>query len=283
MDGATGTELTRRGIDTSLPLWSATALLDAPDTLRQIHADYRAAGAELITTNTFRTHRRSLQGGGFGERAGELTRLAVEIARQAARLPSPNGAEGLVAGSIAPLEDCYSPELVPADEMLRAEHEEMVAHLVDAGVDILLVETMNTVREAVVAAGAAVASELPTFVGLICDRDGKLLSGESVREAVEQLEPLGPDALSINCTPTPELHKALGELISHTDLAVGAYGNVGYADDDQGWVNTDSIDPEAYVRHAERWLQMGARLIGGCCGTGPAHTTALANLMEQAA
>src|SRR5512145_1404926 len=85
LDGATGTELQRRGVDTSLPLWSARALLVAPEVLRQIHTDYIAAGADIITTNTFRTHRRTLTRAGLGERTRELTQLAVAIARATAR------------------------------------------------------------------------------------------------------------------------------------------------------------------------------------------------------
>src|SRR4051812_31387044 len=83
LDGATGTELNRRGASTNLPLWSAGALLHAPAVLRQIHRDYLLAGAEIVTANTFRTHRRSLARAGMGDSAASLTRLAVELARAA--------------------------------------------------------------------------------------------------------------------------------------------------------------------------------------------------------
>ncbi|MFQ5743965.1 MAG: homocysteine S-methyltransferase family protein [Acidobacteriota bacterium] len=277
LDGATGTELTRRGIDTSLPLWSARALIEAPETLRQIHRDYLAAGADVITANTFRTHRRSLAAAGLGKRAADLTRQAVEIT---ASVVEETG-RGFVAGSVAPLEDCYAPRMVPPDDQLRQEHREMVRRLMEAGVDLLLIETMNTVREASIATEVAVATGLPTMVGLVCGRSARLLSGESAAAAAAALSLLRPDALAINCTPTPDLHRALGELAAHSDLPVGAYGNVGYADDVQGWVNTDSVDPVAYSKYAERWLQMGVRLVGGCCGTGPAHISALRELVDS--
>src|SRR5258707_8830056 len=128
LDGATGTELNRRGVSTDLPLWSAGALLDAPATLRQIHRDYLLAGAEIVTANTFRTHRRSLARGGYGDSAAELTRLAVELARAAVgegALAPP----AYVAGSLAPLEDCYSPELVPPQAECEREHAELAACL----------------------------------------------------------------------------------------------------------------------------------------------------------
>src|SRR5574342_1176370 len=98
LDGATGTELNRRGVNTDLPLWSARALLEAPDVLGQIHLDYVRAGAELITANTFRTHRRSLARAGLGDEAERLTRLAVSLARDAVRAAQP-GRACFVAGS----------------------------------------------------------------------------------------------------------------------------------------------------------------------------------------
>ncbi len=276
LDGATGTELTRRGVDTGLPMWSAKVLLSAPDTLAAIHRDYVEAGAEIITANTFRTHRRSLAADGHGDKAATLTAQAVQLAREATVATPAGGARSVyVAGSIAPLEDCYSPHLVPETEALAAEHGEMAALLADAGADLLLVETMNTIREATAAAQAAVATGLPVLVGVVCGRDGKLLSAESVADAAGKLGCLGIDGLLINCSPTPDLDAALAELAAATDLPIGAYGNVGYADDTEGWVNTDSVDPYAYARYADKWLDLGARVIGSCCGTGPAHTVAL--------
>ncbi len=152
LDGATGTELDRRGVDTSLPLWSARALIVAPEIVRQVHHDYLAAGADIITTNTFRTHRRTLTRAGVGARTRELTQLAVTLAREAI---AHSGRTAYIAGSMSPLEDCYSPALVPSADELRAEHLEMARDLAEAGCDLLLVETMNSIREAVIAAECA--------------------------------------------------------------------------------------------------------------------------------
>jgi len=279
LDGALGTELNRRGVDTRLPLWSTWALLEAPEVVAAIHEEYVSAGAEIITTNTFRTHRRSLQKAGLGDQAESLTAQAVAIARQAA-----DKRPGVwVAGSVAPLEDCYEPEWVPEEMALRSEHREIVAHLLRARVDLLLVETMNSIREAVAATQAALETGLPTIVGLVCGREPFLLSGEPVEEAARTLASLGPDLIVVNCTPTPDIHVSLRQVLSSIPLPTGAYGNVGYADEEQGWVNTDSVEPAAYVRHAAVWLQMGARLVGSCCGTGPAHTAELRRLLDEMA
>ena len=206
LDGATGTELTRRGVDTGLPLWSANALLTDEGTriLKQIHADYLAAGAEIITTNTFRTHVRALAPSGNGARAAELTQRAVEIAR-AAIAETPDEKMRFVAGSISTLEDCYRPDLVPPEDECRAEHSERIHHLIECGVDLLLLETFNTIREAVIAAKLATISGTPVIVSFVPNPAGKILSGESLTEAAHQLLPLGIVALGVNCGPTPSL------------------------------------------------------------------------------
>src|SRR5215472_11746344 len=139
-----GTELGRRGVVCDLPLWSARALWAAPEVVLAIHRDEVAAGAEILTTNTFRTHRRTLAKEGRGSEAARWTRTAVSLAREAAKS---SGRDVYVVGSISPLEDCYRPDLVPEDSELAAEHGEQVETLSAAGVDGLLVETQNTVRE----------------------------------------------------------------------------------------------------------------------------------------
>jgi S-methylmethionine-dependent homocysteine/selenocysteine methylase len=299
LDGATGTELNRRGVDTGLPLWSANALLtdSGAEVLRQVHLDYLNAGATLLTANTFRTHRRALGKSGFdGERARELTHRAVAIAKEAiaeyvrrdgpvGRLPVdhlfPAGdvpPERLyVAGSVAPLEDCYTPGLVPPDDECRAEHSERIHHLVEAGADILLIETMNTIREARIAAKLAVITGLPVIVSFVCGTDGRLLSGESLTEAAQTIAPIGPAAIGVNCTPTPDIARCLAELRVACDLPLIAYGNIGHADDDQGWVNTDAVNPKAYARYAAEWP---AAIIGGCCGTTPEHIRELTHVLR---
>lgn len=281
LDGATGTELNRRGVDTGLPLWSANALMNEHDAkiLQDIHEDYLRAGADIITTNTFRTHRRALAASGNADRALDFTRRAVEIARAAiANVPSDK--PRFVAGSISTLEDCYRPDLVPPDDELRAEHSERIHHLIECGVDLILIETINTIREAVIMAKLATITGTPVVVSFVCDRDGKLLSGETLTEAAHQLLPLGICAIGVNCGPTPNLAKPLAELqvacldaiTSGHHFPLIAYGNIGYADEKVGWVNTNSENPKAYCEHASHWP---AKIIGGCCGTTPEHIVEL--------
>jgi S-methylmethionine-dependent homocysteine/selenocysteine methylase len=294
LDGATGTELQRRGVDTSLPLWSARALLEAPDVLRAIHVDYAAAGADIITTNTFRTHRRTLARAGLGEHARALTVLAVKIAREAVQQAD---REIFVAGSMSPLEDCYSPRLVPPDGELWIEHAEIARDLAQAGCDLLLVETMNTIREAVIATRCAATTGLPVCVSFVAGLNGlppdqvselgavevlarvTLLSGESITEAVHAVQRWRPAAILINCVPLAYIDRAFDELRTAYHGPIGLYANVGHADDQVGWTLTDDVQPAAYAQHAQQWLQQGAAIIGGCCGTSPDHIAALNNVI----
>jgi len=268
-----GTELQRRGADTRLPLWSARALLESPDLVFAIHKDEVSAGAEVLTANTFRTHRRSLAKAGLEPRSHELTLLAVRLAREAA---GEAGHRVFVAGSLSPLEDCYRPDLVPDDQALESEHRDQAESLAAAGVDVILLETHNTVRELVAAAQGARKTGLPFVASMLTDGSGRMLSGEPIETAVRALEPLEPDALSINCVPARRLAFDLTRLaVAAPDVPLGAYGNLGVPEDDSGWRFSDEVPPDAYSSCARRWIAIGARLVGGCCGTTPAHTAAV--------
>ncbi len=272
LDGGTGTELARRGLDTGTPIWSALALMEAPHIVEQVHADYLAAGAEVIITNTFRTHRRNLETVGLGAEAARLTALAVAIAQQAVRNTR---RVAYVAGSISPLEDSYSPHLTHSHATYLTEHGELAANLAAAGVDLLLAETINTVAESAAAAEAAAACGLPFGVSWVCGDDGRLLSGENLAEAVDAVAPHGPAFLAINCTPAPVLGRALEALRAASALPLGAYANIGHTDTLAAWQHTQDASPAEYAACGAKWLEMGAQLIGGCCNTTPDHIAAL--------
>jgi S-methylmethionine-dependent homocysteine/selenocysteine methylase len=289
LDGATGTELGRRGVDISLPMWSARAMLDAPDTLEAVHREYLEAGADLITADTFRTHRRSLAKAGLGERARELTARAVEIALRARDAVNPRAK---VVGSVAPLEDCYRPDLAPPLAECEIEHREIMQHLLDAGVDGLLIETQNCLREASAAARAAIDVVQPQPGGRFwmisfCTRsDGPpnmLLSGESLTDLLPSLH--GAFAIGVNCVAASavEAQVKLLRLLVAPDIRLAAYANVGKATPAGEWLCTDAVDPEIYAQYAARWIDAGASVIGGCCGTRPDTIRALAHHLGKRA
>ena len=278
LDGATGTELERRGVDISLPLWSARAILDAPEVLMKIHLDYLLAGANIITANTFRTHRHNLASSGMDDQATLMTQKAVAIAKKAISLSSNTSA--FVAGSIAPLGDSYTPENTFSERKLNEEHRLMSNVLVSTGVDLLLVETMSTILEATIATSAAISTGCPTLISLVCNHDGSQLSGERLHDATASLLPLNPHAILINCTSAPDTLNPLQTLRKCTNLPIGAYANVGYLNEQNDWVQTMAVNPDCYAKYALSWSAAGATLIGGCCGTQPDHIDTLRKLLS---
>lgn len=283
-DGAGGTELEGRGYTDRLRLWSAGAIEDAPEMVVRIHRDYIEAGAQVITTQTFTCCRRRFRKVGAEALFELLTRRAVALALRARR--EADRPDVLIAGSVSPLEHCYQPELAPRGDESYSEHLESVRLLAGAGADFILVETMNTIDEARAALRAAKASGLDVVLGFCCGRDGKLLGGESVREAVKMLDPLAPSAYAINCTPVPLTTRAAADLAAATTTPFGAYANVGDWND-RTWSRVFgsefifAVDPDAYLQHAVTWRELGAAFVGGCCGTGPEHIRRLASAFRS--
>jgi S-methylmethionine-dependent homocysteine/selenocysteine methylase len=261
LDGPLGTELLARGVATPMPGWSAHALDTAPDTVRAIHRDYAKAGAQVHTANTFRTQPRW-----FPDRWRELTNRAVTMAREAV-----DGFDCRVAGSISPLEDCYSPALSPADP--RPEHRSMARALAEEGVDLLLVETFPHVGEALVAVEEAVATGLPTWLSLTAGPDADLLTVDQVRDGAERAVALGVEAMLVNCIPVARVHDYLVGL-EDLGVTIGAYANAGRAEKGMGFAAAPA-DIQGYVEAVEQWIAAGARIIGGCCGTGVEHIAAV--------
>ena len=273
LDGATGTEIESRGNPCDPPLWSTRALLECPDQVRKIHRQYAEAGADIITANTFRTQRRTLKRAEheyplLGDQDAELTAQAVQLARAGA-----HAERGWVAGSVAPLEDCYQPGLVPDPVSLEEEHRRHADNLAQAGVDLILIETMNSRREAVAAARAAHATGLPFCVSFVVSSSGNLLSGESLEEAIHDLEPHSPAAVGINCLPAAFVDPGL-LILQRSARRFGLHTNLGIPGAEDEQQHRSDCTPERFSRYVVRWAHSGAAWVGGCCGTTPAHTAA---------
>lgn len=282
LSGGFGTELGRRGCDTRLPLWSARALLDAPDAVRELHADYLRAGARILTTNSFRCDARTVAAARRGVSHLELTKTAARLAREAvARVALPRPV--LVAGSVGPAGDCYDPTAVPDEATLRQMSWSRIWAQVCAGVDLVLLETMNTVREATQLLETA-RPWLPAAVSFVCAPGGRLLSGETVAAAVAAVEPHEPLAILVNCCTPAVATEALEALRRATDRPVGVYANGrGRPEPEHGWRFEGGTSDRAYVRETRRWLEMGAQLVGGCCGTSSRTIAKLAGLLRERA
>jgi S-methylmethionine-dependent homocysteine/selenocysteine methylase len=290
LDGGMGRELRFRGVEILDTIWSANALLTAPEIVREVHRDYIAAGADLITTNTYGVIRDDLAKEGIEERFAELNVLACDLAEAARR---DAGRPLRVAGSLPPLRGSYRADLVgPFAEIypLYVEQAEMLA----PRVDLLLCETMASAAEGYAAALAASRTGKPVWVSYTLheDRSGRLRSGETIGEAVAALRHLPIAGVLVNCCAPESVTAAIPELVATGAAVVGAYANTftpvperwtldGEQETDGLIGLRDDLDPEAYAQHAARWLALGATAIGGCCGTRPAHIARLAELIAE--
>jgi S-methylmethionine-dependent homocysteine/selenocysteine methylase len=270
LDGATGTELQRRGVAVRPPWWTSGALRTERGlaVLATVHSDYVAAGADVVTANTFRCNLRALNRAGLtGAEAVILVERAVAVARSS----KPRA----VVGSMAPVEDCYRPDLVPDVPTLRAEHRWLAHELVRAGVDAVLVETMNTVVEARTAVAAVLETGGRAWVSFAVAARARLLSGERVADAVAAVERDGAEAVLVNCASLPHTEAALRVMAGVANGPIGAYPNV---EDRRGIppaTHVDRhvpplVDPVEFADVVRRWIeQYGLGLVGGCCGTTP--------------
>jgi S-methylmethionine-dependent homocysteine/selenocysteine methylase len=195
--------------------------------------------------------------------------LAIEARERAAQ-----GRPVAVAAAVTTLEWCFRPDLAPSAEQARGEYREIFQIVAEAGADLVLLETVNSTAEARVALEVAKALGLPCWIGFVPDERGRLFTGESFQQAVGALEPLGADAILLNCAPPDDITTGLTELAPHAHSPIGAYAHIGRFNPPE-WLFTDEFPPERYRDVAARWKQMGARILGGCCGTTPDHIAAL--------
>lgn len=280
LDGAMGTELRARGAsvpDYRESAWSALALVHDPGTVRQVHADYIAAGADVVTANNYAVVPKLLARVGMEERVEELTRLACALAREARAAGGRPGV--LVAGSLPPLDTTYEAALVAGEQQLYAGYLRIARTLVGE-VDLAMAETLTTVREAVAAARAAADCGLRVRISWNLALDApRLRGGESLEEAVRALEPLPVEGYSVNCVPTGLVPEAIARLRACTSRPLGAYANSCEKAPDQKTLDTCQIPvltPAEYVAATESWVAAGASWLGGCCDTTPAYIAALA-------
>jgi S-methylmethionine-dependent homocysteine/selenocysteine methylase len=264
LDGPLGTELEARGVPPAHDCWSAEAIETAPEMITTIHRDYAQVGSSVHTANTFRTNRRA-----SGHRWRERTLAAVALAQKAA--PSHHQ----IAGSIAPVEDCYRLDLSPGTRSAK-EHHEMAEVLTEAGCDLLLCETFCHPHETIAATKAAVACNQNTWVALTAGPQANLMTPHEMAKLATQVVDLGAAAILVNCTPAVDTQRFV-EAITKTGIPVpiGAYANAGSPNDNIGWDKDGDLGFQAYANFAEAWISAGASIIGGCCGTGPGHIAAI--------
>lgn len=280
LDGALGTELFRRGLvaGDAPERWS----LDHPERVAAVHADYVAAGADVVLTNTFGGTAFRLQLHDLHERVVELNRAAAVLARGVA---GANGHRVLVAGSMGPSGELLEPMGTMTPSTCAAAYADQARGLAEGGVDVLWIETMSHLGEVAAAVeGARAVSDLPIAATLSFDTAGRTMMGVSGHDAVERLTALGVDAVGANCgSNLPDTEAAVaGMRAACPDAVLISKANAGVPE----WRGADlhyNGSPDVMAAHAHRAREAGVQLIGACCGSTPAHIAMMRAVLDGSA
>jgi S-methylmethionine-dependent homocysteine/selenocysteine methylase len=289
LDGSIGQELVKRSSAAATPLWSTRVMMDEPEMVGAVHADYFTAGATIATTNTYAVHRNRLAREDIEEQLGPLMQAAVD---QAAAARDAHG-HGQIAGALGPLLASYRPDLKPDVALASERFAENIALMGDR-IDLILAETVCSLQEAegIFQGYAASGTDKPLWIALsVDDADGtKLRSGEPLEVVVAMLAHYKPAAVLLNCSMPEAITRGL-PILTDCGLPFGAYANGftmitdGFKKDaptvDTLSARTD-LTPERYADQVMEWVGAGATIVGGCCEVGPAHISEIARRLTDA-
>jgi S-methylmethionine-dependent homocysteine/selenocysteine methylase len=302
MDGGTGSELQRRGVEVllgsrgdKLGPWSATANLDAPDVVQQVHQDYLRVGADIIISNNFRTTHTRLAPVGLGDRWTEYARAGGQNAVRARNAINPEAyvAGGMAAPGLGMLYDQPGTDVeIMGDAEYRREFAEHSRILADTGVDVMLPEFVNFIQDCVAAVDACAEAGRPVWLGVPwVTMEGTTRHGETMADLAKALEGHPISAVLLMCSSPEAISATLPRLRQAFSGPIGAYPNVGYnpmapvggrvhlGSDIMG---VQAHGPSRLAEFAQAWIEMGAQIVGGCCATGPEHILAMKVIVDRA-
>ena len=286
LDGSMGQELVKRSSKEITPLWSTQVMIDEPEMVRELHAEYIRAGSRVISLNAYTMTPERLARDAQIEDFEKLQLAAVNAATSARTSVGIPGVR--IAGCLPPLVASYHAEVSPEYEAMLESYSKIVA-IQTPHVDVFMCETMSSIAEAKAALVSAKKSGLPVWVSLTIEDNDKsvLRSGEPLAEAVAMLDEFGADAKLLNCSKPEAIAASWSKMKSDQGLT-GVYAN-GFTSIDSlipgGTVKSmesrADLGPAAYAEFALQWVNDGAGLIGGCCEVGPAHMTELAKRLRE--
>ncbi|MGR0305243.1 homocysteine S-methyltransferase family protein [Acinetobacter beijerinckii] len=289
LDGGFGRELARRGAPFRQPEWSALALTEAPEIVKEVHLDFIHAGAEVITTNNYAIVPFHIGEERFENEVKQLVQIAVDQAKQAVIESDKNV---LIAGCLPPLFGSYRADLFQKDKAEKLAQP--IIETLSPHVDFWLAETQSCISEV-----EAVHALIPkdnrefwvsfTLQDEIKNQQPLLRSGETIEQVIELLSRIKADAVLFNCCQPEVILQAIKAIKTALpeSIQVGAYANAFPPQNSEATAN-DGLDeiradlnPDLYLNFAKQWEQAGATLIGGCCGIGPEHISALSNFFKK--
>lgn len=289
LDGSIGQEMVKRGQRAATPLWSTQVMIDEPEVLGAVHADYFAAGATIATTNTYAVHRNRLAREGIEDQLAALMNAAVDHAVAARDV---HGA-GRIAGALGPLLATYRPDLMPDVGLATDRFAESITLMGDR-IDLVLAETVSSLQEAegVFQGYAASGTEKPLWMAFsVDDTDGRTLrSGEPLFIVAEMVKHYAPAAVLLNCSSPEAITQGL-PILTDCGVPFGAYANGFSMITDAFKEDAPTVDalsartdltPATHADFVMDWVGAGATIVGGCCEVGPDHISEIARRLKAA-
>lgn len=270
LDGANGTELQKRGFDGSMctEMW----VLEHPEVMKKLQEEYIEAGSDVVYAPTFGANRVKLEENGIFNQVADFNKRLVAISKEAAE-----GSKAIVAGDIATTGKFLAPVGDVSFADLYDIYHEQAKAMEEAGVDMYVIETIMTVPDARAALLAVKdVSDKPVLVSFTCDENGRTLTGSDVRAALVIMQSMGIDAFGLNCSTGPaEMLEQAKRLRDLAEVPVAIKPNAGLPKTIDGETVYD-CPPDEFAKHTKEFIELGAGLFGGCCGTGPEHIAKIA-------
>ena len=276
-----GTELMRRGIELPLPLWSAMANIDQGKHVTEIHEDYIESGSNVITTNTFRTTPRTFIKAGYSELDSlKLSKQSFKMALKAAR-DARNDKNILIAGSVAPLEDCYVPSKFPGSVIAKKEYRFITDMVSNSCVDIMLFETMGSYDEIEVALQVSKDVEMEKWLSIIIKDKNRLLDDTKIEKVIGLATKYDVDMLLINCTSAKIINNTLPSFLNIWKGKWGTYPNAGESMPTKEGIFTSILSDNEFSEYIRNYINLGASLVGSCCGSTPDTVRKISNIIHS--
>ena len=284
LDGGMGQELLARGVKPISNLWSATALMETKyhQILKDCHIDFINAGAEMILTNTFGSRRRRLEDNQIEHRFEELNLTALKLARESVKV---SGKKVLIAGSLPPQNFTYLPELGDINKMKKNFFDQ--AKILNEGVDLFYLDVLSSSAEIEIGIQSIKTFNKPFVVGIHFKKNGLLPSGEKIKDVINKIKPHNPLAITGSCVAYEDVIEAKNSFVE-SGVPFGFKVNA-FKEIPNGW-KPDSSNPNLalgknedltvfkFQEISKEFIDMGARLVGGCCEITPSHISKLQDL-----
>jgi S-methylmethionine-dependent homocysteine/selenocysteine methylase len=263
LDGAMGSALQDKIKDYNL-LWSSWLNIENPDAVLSLHKEYIKSGAEIITTNTFRTNPHFYHKYDLKYSLREFVTAGVHIAKIAR-----GDKKVLIAGCNPPAEDCYQAERTITPKEIASNHRDHIDLLIETGADFVLNETQSHLDEIEIICRHCHENRIPFVVSILVNDNLRILSGEDIRDVIKYIIPFEPLAIAFNCF-SPKLFEKLIKVIPN-DFNTGFYFNCGSG----AFTDKDikcHISPDDYISTISKYITKNSVFIGSCCGSNPNHT-----------